>query len=200
MDDSERFLLVEDGGCIHARLVALLGCCRRVVVERTVEGALAALAGCATWVAIVIDSELPDGCGLEILARARATHPTTPTLLTAPHVDLETITASYRYDAYFAPKPLATERLEQFVRAAVPFSMRLRLVAGTWNSRHGLSNAEHDILVRAACGASREDIAAARDSSALTVKKHVANLLQKTGDETLLAAVARLLREASGAT
>jgi DNA-binding NarL/FixJ family response regulator len=40
-----------------------------------------------------------------------------------------------------------------------------------------------------------EEIAAERGSSPTTIKSHVHQLLRKTGDRSMLAAVARLLRE-----
>jgi DNA-binding CsgD family transcriptional regulator len=41
-------------------------------------------------------------------------------------------------------------------------------------------------------------MAEARRSSPLTIKAHVARLLQKTGDDSLFGAVARLLRGMAG--
>jgi DNA-binding NarL/FixJ family response regulator len=66
-------------------------------------------------------------------------------------------------------------------------------------ARYGLSEAESDILRRAADGESRYLIAAARGSSELTVKKQIVNLLARTMDDSLHEAVARVLRELAGA-
>jgi DNA-binding NarL/FixJ family response regulator len=58
-----------------------------------------------------------------------------------------------------------------------------------------MSNAQTDILRRAARGENRDTIAAFRSSSPSTVKRQIVDLLQKTGDESLHAAIERLTRE-----
>jgi DNA-binding NarL/FixJ family response regulator len=51
------------------------------------------------------------------------------------------------------------------------------------------------ILGAALDGKQRHEIARARGRAETTVKRQVSTLLRKTGDRSLLAAVARLLRE-----
>jgi DNA-binding CsgD family transcriptional regulator len=67
-----------------------------------------------------------------------------------------------------------------------------------WIDRYGLSEAEADVLVRAAEGQSRTQMASARGCSELTIKKHVSTMLRLLSDRSLQAAVARLLREMAG--
>ncbi|MEO8801522.1 MAG: hypothetical protein ABI551_26770, partial [Polyangiaceae bacterium] len=78
------------------------------------------------------------------------------------------------------------------------FDDRLHRMAKVWQDKYKLSDSEIDILIRAASGEPREAIALARDSSKLTIKKHVANLLKKTSDGSLLVAAQRLLRAIAG--
>ena len=67
--------------------------------------------------------------------------------------------------------------------------------ANAWRTRYGLTNVETAILKAALRGKGREAIARDRGVSALTIKSHITRLLRKTGDRSLLAATARLLRE-----
>jgi DNA-binding CsgD family transcriptional regulator len=74
--------------------------------------------------------------------------------------------------------------------------VRLAVVVSAWRERHALTPAEATVLFRATCGEPRDLIAEALGCAPETIKKHCHNLLQKTGDERLLEAVARVLREA----
>jgi len=75
---------------------------------------------------------------------------------------------------------------------------RVELVVRACASASRLSSAEGDVLLRACQGETREDIAIARGSSPQTIHKHVTNILRRTGDLSLHAAVERVLREAGG--
>jgi DNA-binding NarL/FixJ family response regulator len=65
---------------------------------------------------------------------------------------------------------------------------------GEWAQECPLTVAEQHVLLQAALGESKEAIAASHASRMNTVKKHVSNILRKTGDDTLQQAVNRLLR------
>ena len=67
-----------------------------------------------------------------------------------------------------------------------------------WSERYALSASEHEILAAAAHGKSRDDLVRARRVTRSTLKRQVFTLLRKTGDASLLHAVARLLREVLG--
>jgi DNA-binding NarL/FixJ family response regulator len=67
--------------------------------------------------------------------------------------------------------------------------------AEAWCARYRLTSAESAVLRAAAEGRTRDEIRRARQTSAKTVKRQIHSLLRKTGDASLLAAVARLLRE-----
>jgi DNA-binding CsgD family transcriptional regulator len=54
------------------------------------------------------------------------------------------------------------------------------------------------VLRRAVLGDARELIAEGRRCSVATVKKHIANILQKTGEESFHVIVERVLRELAG--
>jgi DNA-binding NarL/FixJ family response regulator len=64
-----------------------------------------------------------------------------------------------------------------------------------WAKRYKLSPAQAWIMQAVVDGKTRDQIAAERGTSLVTTKSHIHQLLKKTGDESLLAAVARLYRE-----
>jgi PAS domain S-box-containing protein len=68
-------------------------------------------------------------------------------------------------------------------------------VVGDWAVRYALTSAEAFILRNSVRGQSRSAIAERLRVAPATVKKHVHNLVQKTGDASLSAAVQRALRE-----
>lgn len=75
---------------------------------------------------------------------------------------------------------------------------RIQDVAHDWSAQYRLSPAELDILVAAAEGKSRKELLVMRNVAASTLKRQVFTLIRKTGDASLLHAVARLLRETLG--
>jgi DNA-binding NarL/FixJ family response regulator len=88
---------------------------------------------------------------------------------------------------------LYVESLLHHATKEVQRTSRLPNAVADWIARYKLSETESHVLLLAAKGIEREDIAAIRGCSELTVKKHISNLLQKTGDLSLRKAVKRLL-------
>jgi len=74
-------------------------------------------------------------------------------------------------------------------------SVGLYDVAQVWSAQYRLSPAELQILVAAAEGKSRKELRVMRNVAASTLKRQVFTLIRKTGDASLLHAVARLLRQ-----
>jgi PAS domain S-box-containing protein len=64
-----------------------------------------------------------------------------------------------------------------------------------WDARYNLTSAEAFVLRNALRGSSRSEITRLLCVAPSTLKKHVHNLVQKTGDASLNAAVQRVLRE-----
>lgn len=71
----------------------------------------------------------------------------------------------------------------------------LESVLERWRLRHALTRAEVDVLARASRGTPRQEIHRARGVTRRKAKEQVRLLLAKTGDDSLDAAVKRLLRE-----
>ncbi|HEY2517130.1 MAG TPA: hypothetical protein VGI39_39930 [Polyangiaceae bacterium] len=191
--------MVESSLAVSDELTSLIDRYGRAAVTRSVQAACSLLEVRTAWSGFFIGVGLPDGSGLELLARLRASHPHSPAMILATCAESSAINATFDLGASYVVVPLVSSRIERFLNEATSFPARLERLALAWERRYGLSNAERDVLVRAALGENRDAIANARGCSLLTVKKHGANLLQKTYDDSLHVAVARLLREAAGA-
>jgi DNA-binding NtrC family response regulator len=196
VNDPQYILVGDDDPTFVAALSPLLLQHGRVQVARTVECAFAALVERAHLRAVLVSFCLPgDGSGLDVIAEVGRSHPGTPTALFGGCPNLRAANAAYLAGADYLEKPIDKRCIERFMNVRLPLAQRIEVKAQGWQERHHLSRAEKDILCRAALGESRETIAAFRSSSPLTVKRQVADLLQKTGDESLHAAIERLTRE-----
>ena len=85
--------------------------------------------------------------------------------------------------------------IERFVRSALSFESRIDDVIDKWRTAYTLSRTEIFILTGAAKGMTRKDLVGERDIKPATLKRHINNLLKKTGDKRLLDATSRVLRE-----
>jgi DNA-binding NarL/FixJ family response regulator len=194
-----RFLIVDDEPLICRQVARLVRQCGgEPVVAASCFEAEPRVSDVAPWAGFVVDIRLRDGSGLDLLRHARLGHPDTPALVLSAYSEPTILFAVYDVRAQYLPKPLDVERVARFLKeASVPAARVLELV-GRWAIRYRLSEAETDVLRRAALGEDRKMIAASRSSSEQTIKKHVTNLLRRTGDASLHAAVERLLRETRG--
>jgi two-component system, OmpR family, response regulator len=198
-----RFLVVEDEPELARRLARSARRVGHAVVVGTSRGANAALRENVVWSGFIIDIGLPDGSGLDVLARARLQYPMTPALVTTCHLETAFVNRAYELRAGYLVKPVEPLQIERFVRECTsagslsPQSLAAQVeqAVQAWTVRYGLSKAEADVLRRAALGSNRDAIAKGRQSTKQTIDKHVTNLLRRTTDRSLHAAVERLLRE-----
>jgi DNA-binding NarL/FixJ family response regulator len=205
-----RFLVVEDEPLVVRGLVRLVRRHGEAVVAGTAREADLVLAEAVRWCGWIIDIGLPDGSGLDVLARARPRHPQTPALVQTGNLEAALVNRAYDLRADYVVKSQDPERVRRFVRessAAMPlpgisldFAAGVEQIVQAWTSQDGLSDAEADILRRAALGEDRAAIGKARNCSQQTINKHVVNLLRRTRDRTLHAATERLLREVARGT
>ena len=190
-----RFLVVEDSAPLARALSRFLREFGDPIVVGTALDADRVLAEGRSWAAFVIDVNLPDGSGLDVLARARVAYPTTRALILTASTESDAINRAYDLDADYLVKPFDVRRVKRFVET-LSFEARLESVVRRWSGKYRLSSAETDVLMRAARGDPRDEIASARGAAPLTVKKQIANLLKKTAHTSLRVAVEHLLREA----
>lgn len=200
-----RILMVDDDPLVVRALTHVIRQAQREpVVVGTAREARALLGNGAEWAGIIIDIGLPDGSGLDLLARVRTTHPSIPAMVLTGSVDAKAANAAYDLRAQYVIKPVARERIRRFLceaaahEAGADLSVHIERAVDASAQSSGLSEAEHDILRRSALGQDRETIARERRASRLTVDKQVTNLLRLTGDASLHAAVERILRVVAG--
>ena len=185
--------MLEDDPPLARGLVRFIRAYGEAVHVGTAREADTLLADRATWRGQFIDIALPDGSGLDVLARARRAHPLTPAMVLTGRAEPEAINTAYDLRADYVVKPVARARIERFLtRACKPSGARDGFAAIV--AQYGLSGADVDILRRAAAGQDRGSIAKARGSSILTVKKQIATMLAKTGSASFQALVVRCLR------
>lgn len=166
------------------------------IVAPTCERGHALIRSVRTLDMLVSDSDLSDGLGFDLLAVARELFPRTRMLVlftaNSPTADVNRAAST---GAFCAFKPIGDEFIEHFMGAARA-AVGIGELVEAWTTECGLSAAETNILRMRAEGYGREAIASSRHSTALTLKKQIATLLKKTGDDSLQTAVERLLREA----
>ena len=170
----------------------------RAFVATTVAGAKQVLATAEAWAAIVIDVELSDGSGLDVLAVGRRWHPQTPALVVTGSPAPEVLNAAFDLGAGCIAKPLDAARLRHFLSVTSKARDSVADIARKWTVRYRLSKGEADVLLKAARGSTRAEIATSRGTSPHTVQLQEMAVRRKTADASFRSAVARLLREAAG--
>ena len=190
-----RLLLVEDDAHIAKAFEILVRELVDVVHAPTLAAATQTL-GTARWAGLVIDILLPDGSGLDALAYAREHGYRGPALVYTAYYDPDEINRAYALGAKYLVKPGTADDLREFVIRAL--RRRRPAPLDAWMKRYKLTRTELGILQAAVDGRSRAQIVAERGNAPATTKTHIHNLLHKTGDSSLVAAAARLLREARG--
>jgi two-component system, chemotaxis family, CheB/CheR fusion protein len=194
-----RFLVVDDDPSVARALAKIVRRRGEPVLATNVDEALGVLQDGSEWAGFIIDMLLPGGTGLDVLARARVVQPLSPAMvLTGRHQDLW-VNAVHDLHAEYVLKPVQAERVGRFLEDALSIAPRVERAVQGVALACGLSDAEADIVRRAALGESRATIAQARRSSEATVKRQVANVLRLTGDASLHALVERILRDVARA-
>jgi DNA-binding NarL/FixJ family response regulator len=110
------FLVVEDDLAFSTCLLRLLSRYGNATRVGTVQEAMVALARHSDWSALIVDLLLPDGSGLDVLAKFRSVHPTAPAMILTGHAEPAAINRAYDLGADYVVKPLDAQRMHQFLR------------------------------------------------------------------------------------
>lgn len=189
-------LLADADPISAAALSTLLSAHGEVRAATTLQGARAAVVDCVCLRAAVVAVGPPGAwCSLELVAELKRGHPGTPAVLLGASHRPSVANAAYLLGVDYLERPVDRACIDRFMSARLPFAARVALRTERWRDRYKMSNAQTDILRRAVRGENRDTIAAFRSSSPSTVKRQIVDLLQKTGDESLHAAIERLTRE-----
>ncbi len=112
------FLVVDDDAIILSSLQRIARRYAPCVAASTAAQARERLLA-DSWRAFVIDLQLPDGSGLELLADVRRAFPQTPALMLTGHVDGPLVNAAYDQRADVLSKPAGSWRIERFFKKAM---------------------------------------------------------------------------------
>jgi DNA-binding NarL/FixJ family response regulator len=159
------------------------------------------LLGSEAFDGAVIDVELPDGNGLDLVEAIRGSGWKIPVLVLAAHCERELVNRAQRIGAEFACKPLVPQNLIAFAeRAALASSADREVIAriSELARRRGLTPRETAVAMLAVRDLPRQAIQAQLGVSVNTIKTQVRSLLQKCGAPNL-AALRRELRASQGA-
>lgn len=194
------FLIVDDESRVRRGLAHHFSRYGHVEVAGSVREARS-FVGLVRFAGLIVDVELRDGTGFEVLAHAREQLPDALGLLLTDALDRVGLSQAFSLDAAYLAKPVSAEDLSQFGDRVRARWLRKnaswpRNVIGDWVVRYELTPAEEEVLTFAVNGVSRVEIAKRRDVTTATLKKQVQSLLAKTGDPSLESAANRVLRAA----
>lgn len=184
----QTFLLVDDEPLVLAALRGFFQRHGETHAAPSIAAARRALAEPSrTWGGFVVDVNLADGNGLELLAEARAIAPEAPALALSGVMDRDAINRAASIGARFMCKPCGPAELGWVVEKPSPVE-RAR-------ERWGLSPRETEILASALRRQPREAFLAETGMSRNTYKTHVRKALEKADYENLASLVIDLLAE-----
>jgi two-component system, NarL family, response regulator DevR len=193
------FLVVEDEAGVRRMLGRGLAVHGQVETVGTCAAARMSLRA-RQYDALVIDVNLPDGSGLDLVAFATERSPNILILVLTGSTDHEVIGRAHQIGARYLLKPFDAAHLATLadeVRARqVSGERRIRLTLERWKKDLDLSRIEVELLELGARGLTRDKFAQQRRVQPDTIRKQIQTLLQKTGDDTFEGAVNSLLREA----
>jgi DNA-binding NarL/FixJ family response regulator len=146
-----------------------------------------------SWDAVVLDLNLPDRLGLDVLAQIRSIAPQLPVLILSMHQQVSYAARLLKAGAAgYVSKDSAREHLvvalrkiargERFLTPAVAESLAFGMMSGDAETPHrALSDREFQVLCLIASGRAPREIAAELNVSVKTVGTHRARLLGKMG-------------------
>jgi two-component system invasion response regulator UvrY len=147
------------------------------------------------WAAVILDVELPDRSGLELLSEMKSRSPRTPVLVLSIHAEAAFAVRALKAGASaYLSKESAPEELVEAVRKArsggryVSAALAGRLAdivaSGGKEPHESLSGREFEVLRLIASGKTVSEIGAFLHLSVKTVSTYRARILEKTGMKT----------------
>lgn len=150
--------------------------------------------------AVVLDVQLPDGSGLDLIDWARKHSPNIIVLLLTGSTEHDVISRALLGDVRYLLKPADVSHFaalaEEVTARQEVGQRRIQLTLERWSKDYSLSRTEVELLELGARGMPRESFSEQRGVKPDTIRKQIQALIQKTGDDTFEGAVNSLLREA----
>ncbi|MBX3181341.1 MAG: response regulator transcription factor [Polyangiaceae bacterium] len=138
---------------------------------------------------VILDLELPDGSGFELLRELRKAGYTAPALILTSHTQGEFLREAGRLRAEFVRKPPDESQLAQFARRSVSYywteDERVGWLVDELARREALTPREVEILAAGVAGLPRELLAEDLGISTNTLKSQIRRLLLKCRVKTL---------------
>ncbi len=140
--------------------------------------------------AAIVDVGLPDGDGLDVVARLRQRFADLPILVLTGSNEPSTINRAQMLHAEYCVKPFFTDNVARFVQRALARSSalpkdKLEATVAQLSRERKLSARESQILIFAVEGVPRRHIAEVLGVSENTVKTQVRSLLEKMDKQTM---------------
>lgn len=151
------------------------------------------------WAAFLVDVNLPDGSGADLLEAIRREHPSEPVMMMTGGALTKVSRVAVVYNAMVVAKPLPMEWLKTF-RAWVsptqsaPPSSRPGVEAGVLEARlHtlGLTERESSVFIALATGAKAEVVADRMGIAVSTVRAHCYRVYRRLGATSLKEVLAK---------
>jgi DNA-binding NarL/FixJ family response regulator len=146
---------------------------------------------------LILDFALPDGSGIEIARAARAIRAITwdtPVLMISGAVDARRLVEAHQVRAGYLLKPVDRREVVEFAKDAVQRERRAAVLLQQWVKQYALTAAEEVTLRLAIDGLRRDEIAAERRVSPITVRNQETALTRKFGAESITDVVAAFYR------
>lgn len=200
MTTSPEFLVVEDHPMVMRTLRTYLQRVGTVLEAGTVQEGLRVFEQHTHLAGMLVDVNLPDGLGTDLIREIRRRDPVLPILMLTGSDERGWANEAHTLGVEFVFKPIVTESLERFSARAVARASSgddsLAAVVSELVSSHGLSPREVQVLTLSLGGTPRVALTDEMGVSDNTVKTTVRHLLRKTTADTLDDLVQYVMRAA----
>jgi DNA-binding NarL/FixJ family response regulator len=198
--NSPEFLVVEDHPMVMRTLRTYLQRVGTVLEAGTVQEGLRMFEEHTNLAGMLVDVNLPDGLGTDLIREIRRRDPVLPILMLTGSDERGWANEAHALGVEFVFKPIVTESLERFSARAVARASSgddsLAAVVSELVSSHGLSPREVQVLTLSLGGTPRVALTDEMGVSDNTVKTTVRHLLRKTTADTLDDLVQYVMRAA----
>ena len=177
-------LLVEDADELRRALTRAITSVVPVIAAASVAEAMELVATKAPFAGALIDAYLPDGYGIDVLRKLRASDPQMPALVMSGVNRPEIARDTHLLDATFVPKPVPPANIAHFIRvvdAVQHTDGALGRAIAQYASQHQLRTAELRLLAVSLAGVERRHLAQRLGVSPNTVKSQIASVYAKLG-------------------